>query len=296
MDELPLPVYKLEQALISLKEHDNIFTSVEDIYLLAKAGKIQISFYKPDFKYVRIDEKDSEMEEIQCKPLGSWLVVPVKRSTGAIHGGAELFYGKHDDIYPFLGTGCIRDRDERGGGSFFMHGYNLKGRYKGEIVHIAKIGYRIFPKKGEPNYERFYEWLTTSYMMPFSSDGLDGEIINVEDYTEANFFYCMDNWRGRGLEIKESDLRITREDLKNYIDGKGGGTMELTPEEEPTPIAYNRKSQKKWMKWVIENKGLDESGNVKPRFRAGFLRGGKDGFSNGTLAKLYDSVIKDYKS
>ncbi len=66
--------------------------------------------------------------------------------------------------------------------------------------------------------------------------------------------------------------------------------------EEPVPELYKPESQKLWMKWVIENKGLDEYGKVKPRFRAGFLREGKEGFSQGTLAKLYDSVIQDYKS
>ncbi len=94
----------LDQKTYSLKEASRIITdsmggkhskcTKKNIIELAKEGEIQLCINKPDWKYVRLDEKDNEMEKLYCKPLNTWLIVPVDRHCTGTADGVELMWNK----------------------------------------------------------------------------------------------------------------------------------------------------------------------------------------------------------
>ena len=211
--------FTLKKAAEIITTETKIPHSVNDIFEQAKEGNIQIAIHKPDWEYVRLDEKGKEMEEIYCTPLGVSLVVPVDRmSTGTAPLESKIFYGESELIFPFLRIPEIRNWEYRGKDTFSIYTCGMTAMYEGEKIQVAKVGYQPFPVEGDANYAEFREWLL-GYSIVFESNAVKDDLIREPYYFNSNYFFKLDGmYKGRGVEIKNKDLCIVRDELERYID------------------------------------------------------------------------------
>jgi hypothetical protein len=252
MGEYPFEIYTLKQALVYLKKHNNIFKSIKDIYQIAQEGKIKLSYHNPDWKYLRVDEKDCEFSPLECKPLNEWFIVPNSRRSTGTGGYASQFWGSERHIFPFISVHQI-DLEFMEKGYLYVSAWHLFAEYKGENIKVAKIGYKRFPEKGEQGYDSFTAWLLFIYPMVFN---LDGRVenpkppIDTSRYFSENFFFTLpDGWLGKGTKISVKDLCITKKELVKFIDS-GNQEKKKSPEFKfKNNTVDNKKSNRpSWVK------------------------------------------------
>lgn len=224
--------YSLKDAKIRIKEIAGVTRKKHNLIKLAESGEIRLSIRKKDWKYVRIDEQGQEMEIMPCKVFGKGtihLIVPRSGlfinqrfdkkglDSGTGTENYSLLYGDTTDktIYPFFNPMHLKSRtnDKK----LYIHTHDMEAEYKSQSIKVSKVNYESFPEKGDSNYLEFIEWLESNITWKSITKDEDG-LLDPRMHFDSNFFYKLGGLhKGRGVEIKEKDLVLTREELGNYI-------------------------------------------------------------------------------
>lgn len=249
-ENLPLdePCYSLKDAAQKIKELARKKLKKHNLINLAECGKIKLSIHKPDWKYVQIDKFGQEMEIMSCKVLGEgtiYLLVPraglfkntkfnkegLDAGTGTdestlLCGDGHTFATNDGTIYPFLDPMHLRARNLSDDKKLKIYTHEMDATFQGKPIKVSKVNYETFPEKGNSNYLEFIEWLESNITWKSTNKDEDG-LFDPQMHFESNYFYKLEGFKGRGVEITEKDLVITREELGNYL---------LTIMDAPKPV------------------------------------------------------------
>ncbi len=226
----------IDKKTYSLKEASRIITDAmsgqhskctkKNIIELAKENKINISFHKLDWVYVRIDEKPYEMENVYCDVLAISLVSPKDRSFVAGH--ASPYMGSEESIFPFVNSTALKRIDKDGNTSIlssYLTAYNIE-----EKIQVSTVEFTQFPKEGDAEYQDFQLWLLTGYGMILKRPG-DSKPINPSKFLKETYYYKLKGSDNSNIfpqiTINKKDFCITKKELSRYLEGKGGATLKI---------------------------------------------------------------------
>ncbi len=224
---LSLPHYSLKKAKQIINEYAPIKTTKTELIELAQNGIIRLSIHNPEWRYVQTDRADQELEVTLCKVLREYSIHILTPKKGLVSGtgtedssllcgnGHSFATTEGGTIYPFIDPKRLRNMELSDNKTLKIYTHEMDAIFQDQSIKVSKVNYAVFPEKGDPLYPEFTKWLKNNLKLHSICLDEDG-LLDPQMHFDTNLFYKLEKHKGRGVEVKEKDLVITKEELGKY--------------------------------------------------------------------------------